>query len=1108
MQGAFKKAYGELNEAQKLAVDTIEGPVLVIAGPGTGKTQLLTTRVANILNKTDTLPANILCLTFTDSAAATMRQRLTNIIGQAAYDVTISTYHAFGSELIRRYPEYFAASADLRPVDDLTIDSCLRDILACLPYSNPLRHDIFLHDIKTFISDCKRALITPEGVKRIAYENEQFLQSTTKLIQEHLAGLVKLNKSSVPLFAKLMSDTAKLPSPKPNTNVVSLRVVWQQQLEAAISHFSETGKTSEVTKWKNTWLAKDETGNFIASGLDQVRKLRAAATIYEQYLSELARLGLYDYDDMILRTIRGLEDHADLRYSLQEQYLYILLDEFQDTNGAQAHLIELLTDNPVNESRPNIMAVGDDDQAIYAFQGANYSHMLSFYERYHNVVVVSLTENYRSHVEILNLASSIVNQIGQRLHDYFPQADKHLVAKAKGLPNHAGIERYEFLSDLSQNAWIAKKISELVVGGVASSSIAVLAPKHVYLESLVPFLHEQKLPVHYEKRENVLDDAVVRYLTTMSRLVLALSAHDYNYADSLWPEILSFRFWGLSTERLWQLSWEADETHSNWANVLCEHEDTKPVALFFIRLSQIVAAEPMERILDFLIGSESVDLSLSDTWRSPFYDYYFGTLKNEADDTADLWQLLSNLTVLRQRLREYRASELTPLNLADFVKFVDAHQAADIKILNTNPHQEAPDAVELMTTYKAKGQEFEAVFLLACSDEVWGSKARSLSSHLSLPENLRFIRYSGATEDERLRLLYVALTRAKTQLYLTSYTSSYTGRATTHLKYLDEHDNEAGELISPFLPAGRQKIHAADVTPPALPELTVYWQGVHYKAAQKPRLQALLTPRLEHFQLTPTALNCFTDVANDGPTDFFIKSLLRFPVAPTPAGQYGSAIHETLEWLASYAKEHSKLPNTRQALQFFEKHLDAKRLSEPKVSLLKQRGRASLQSYLKQRADTIKASGFTEYSFKNEGVFVGDAHLSGKIDKLIVNPSEKTLIIVDYKTGKSYERWAREAKLHKFRQQLYFYKLLVERSHTFAGYTIEDAYLEFIEPDNSGKISELHLNFDSAYLKHVEKLIEAVWQHILQLKLPDVSGYSQDLKGIEQFEQDLIDGTI
>src|SRR5690349_10947305 len=119
--GRYEEAFARLNEAQRLAVTTTEGPVLVVAGPGTGKTQLLTTRIAHILATTDTLPENILCLTFTDSAAQTMRERLAGMMGQAAYDVTISTYHAFGSDLIRRFPDYFAAYADTEPADDVTL---------------------------------------------------------------------------------------------------------------------------------------------------------------------------------------------------------------------------------------------------------------------------------------------------------------------------------------------------------------------------------------------------------------------------------------------------------------------------------------------------------------------------------------------------------------------------------------------------------------------------------------------------------------------------------------------------------------------------------------------------------------------------------------------------------------------------------------------------------------------------------------------------------------------------------------------------------------------------------------------------------------------------
>src|SRR5215472_17625618 len=116
---AFAAAYNALNEAQRAAVDRVDGPVLVIAGPGTGKTQLLSARVANILTRTDTLPQNILCLTFTESGAANMRERLTRFIGKAAYDVPISTYHAFGGELIRRFPEYFADVQAEMPVDEL-----------------------------------------------------------------------------------------------------------------------------------------------------------------------------------------------------------------------------------------------------------------------------------------------------------------------------------------------------------------------------------------------------------------------------------------------------------------------------------------------------------------------------------------------------------------------------------------------------------------------------------------------------------------------------------------------------------------------------------------------------------------------------------------------------------------------------------------------------------------------------------------------------------------------------------------------------------------------------------------------------------------------------
>jgi len=147
-----------------------------------------------------------------------------------------------------------------------------------------------------------------------------------------------------------------------------------------------------------------------------------------------------------------------------------------------------------------------------------------------------------------------------------------------------------------------------------------------------------------------------------------------------------------------------------------------------------------------------------------------------------------------------------------------------------------------------------------------------------------------------------------------------------------------------------------------------------------------------------------------------------------------------------------------------------------------------------------------EHNFRHEGVFAGHAHLGGKIDKLIIDKKAKEITIVDYKTGRSHTKWTRDIHLHKNRQQLYFYKMLVEGSHSFAGYKVVGAYLEFVEPDESGKIQELHLNFDEAECAATKKLTESIWQRIMDLDLPDTTSYSQDLKGIEDFENNLTKG--
>lgn len=188
---SFEAAYKTLNQGQKRAVDLIEGPLLVLAGPGTGKTQLLSMRVANILRQTDANPGNILCLTFTESGAQNMRERLQQLIGETAHDVTISTYHSFGSEIIKGYGEHFQQigierTEDLRmerPIDELMQIQILEDIVSTLPFDSPLLGArYFIKSVVSTISDLKEHLITPEKLESIANSNLAQINGAQKVL--------------------------------------------------------------------------------------------------------------------------------------------------------------------------------------------------------------------------------------------------------------------------------------------------------------------------------------------------------------------------------------------------------------------------------------------------------------------------------------------------------------------------------------------------------------------------------------------------------------------------------------------------------------------------------------------------------------------------------------------------------------------------------------------------------------------------------------------------------------------------------------------------------------------------------------------------------------
>jgi DNA helicase-2/ATP-dependent DNA helicase PcrA len=1087
----------KLNQKQQEAVNHIYGPLLVLAGPGTGKTQLLSARIANILSKTDASAHNILCLTFTENAAQNMRDRLTTLIKDDAYDVHIGTYHSFGSDIIRTYPEYFESinlvtekdSRLERPVNDLQAIQILTRIIDQLPYTSPLASaKYYVKHVLSTISELKRGLYTPDTLEKLAEQNIEQVKILSPLIHEHL-GEVKRFPSKAEQSIELFGPILELLEGKPG-----LAESAHQELARAMLSAHELNKSTPLTEWKNTWLTKDAQNSFTLTEPSIHARMFELSKVYHLYQEALNAGQLYDFDDMILRTIGALRDNPELKYTLQEKYQFILLDEFQDTNAAQFELVRLLADNPVNEDQPNVFAVGDDDQAIYAFQGASISNMYAFMSTYRDVTVLNLTENYRSHPDILHIAHGIAGQIETRLHHQLKDINKSLQSAQEKLPPKAHVERHEFEGCANELSWVAHTIDSLIKSGVSPHEIAVLAPQHRYLELCVPFLAKLKVPVSYEKRENILDTKPLRQLRMMAELVLACSQQDIYTMNELFPRVLSLDFYRLSVHDIWAVNWAYNrEKSSSWAEHALNSEPIARHVISFLALGSKCENEPLEYILDYLTGTSAVMLDADTRYVSPFKDYYFSGEVN----ALSYYETLTNLSTIREHLRAWQSGHDSLLTISDFLRFIEAYEQAEQPLINTHPVSLADDSVQLMTVYKSKGLEFEHVFLLSVHDDIWGKSARTNSNKLSLPGNLTHIRYQGSSEDELRRLLFVAITRAKSGLYLTSHTTKDNGKKTEPVKYLLEY-SDGDVRTSSLLPSHSQVVKRTTFSQTEnLEAIDTMWhtRHVHLDAS----LKSLLCERLQRYQMSPTHLNTFIDPQYGGPQAFLLRTLLRFPEAPGEDGEYGNAIHHALE--QHQLRLNKQQPSTlKRILKDFDHNLSKRYIVASHVHDFHMRGHTALETYLSSRSEMFRLEAIPEVPFSKEGVLVGKALLSGKVDRLEIDKKNRTVDIVDYKTGTPHTKWDREVKLLKYRQQLYFYKLLIEGSHTWSEYKVKSARLEFIEPDSQGMTAPpLYIDFNDEEEKELKILIHAVWERIQSLDLPDITTFTQDYKGAQEF---------
>lgn len=1105
----FESRYQTLNKNQHIAVDTIDGPVMVIAGPGTGKTELLGMRVANILKKTDTLPENILCLTFTESGAHAMRERLASIIGKDAYKVAIHTFHSFGTEIINQHSEFFYHGANFRPADDLSSYEIIRKILDELDYTNPLASKMngeytHIRDITSGISELKRSGLTSDELLQVLDSNDLTLDSCEISLQDIFAS--RIDKTTASRLTPVSKEIAATTTPTLPAGLTPLSNVIALSLAHAVDEATDGNTTKPITAWKNNWMEKDANGAFIFKDRKRHDKLRALSYIYFQYLARMQEAELYDYDDMILRVVHAMEVFDDLRFNLQEKYQYIMVDEFQDTSLAQMRILDNLTNSPAHEGKPNILVVGDDDQAIYSFQGADISNILSFRDAYRDVKLVTLTDNYRSTAPILDTSRSIITQGSDRLERYIDELNKTLTPHKDGTTD---VSLLAAPTTSDEHNWIIHEITSRLERGDAPDEIAVLARRHHEIIALLPYFAAAGIPVSYERRDNVFEIAPVQIIEQLARVIILLGNKKLQEADALLPELLSHPAWGIAPEDIWKLSTTAYDARARWFDTMATMQQFAPLHHWLVEQVAASHHQPLEPILDTLIGGAAVttpDTESDDTddafaeptptpFVSPLYDYFFGA-EALAGNPDEYITYLEGLRTIRSALRDYHTD--TQPTLATFVAFIDLyHQTGGILTSARRIGSTSTAAVQLMTAHKSKGLEFDTVFVTGAVDSMWGERVRGKSRLISYPENLP-LSPAGDSPDERLRLFFVAATRAKKELLISYAEANDDGKALERAGFLLELGE--AQSISPRHDAADLRIDAqrrwyTDVATPSA------------------HLHELLAPTLERYKLSATHLGNFLDVTRGGPQIFLLNNLLRFPQAMSAPAAYGSAIHGTLQRAHAHLTATGKYRATEDIIRDFETLLTEYRLDDATRETLLQKGIDTLGIFLTEKYHSFSPTQKAELGFAHQQSIVDDVHLTGSLDLVDIDTDAKTMIVTDYKTGQPVRDWKgktdyEKIKLHKYRQQLMFYKLLVEHSRDYGSYSVTKGILQFVEPTKSKEILALEDDFAEAELDEFRQLLGAVWKKITTLDLPAIDEYEPNYKGILAFERDLVDRKI
>lgn len=978
LQSKFEIAYRGLNKAQKEAVDTIEGPVMVIAGPGTGKTQILSLRIANILNKTDTAPESILALTYTTAGVISMREKLLEIIGDRAYRVNIFTFHAFCEHLIREFNFYFEELEGARVIDDLERVEMIETIIK----ENKFEHLISFHDEFSFLNKIVDGIL---AIKKEGLTPEEFIK--------------------------------KLP-------------VWKKELLSSDDIFYK----KDFGKYKKGSIkpAEEEKIN------KKIQKAKELGEIFSIYQKELKKDGLYDFSDMILYAREELLKNKDFKADVQEKYQYILVDEHQDTNEGQNTLIELLTDAPHLEGKPNVFTVGDEKQSIYRFQGASTETFSRFENLYKEVASIALSENYRSTQNILDGAHS-------------------LIVKSKGLEGsvclHSNIKENEKINVLKfsnykfELLYLAEEIKLKIKNGVSPSEIAILYRANKNVSDIKTILNSHKIPYTIFSKDKILEDSNIRNLINILKVIFNLN-DDHYLGKVFFSNFLNFDAYDvvLVLDRFKSL-----------------HKEERKHLFAIVEDEKVLKEIGVKGVKSFIHFTNILKELKTESQNKSFPDFFkifldkIGYIKYMITSSDSRTQLIKLDKFLDELKRQNQTKD--DYNLADFVYFVDSFIKYNLDIKSTDP--EIIEGVSLMTAHGSKGREFEYVYIINATRKSWESR-RGGGNNITLP----IYQYDGDIEDER-RLFYVAMTRAKKSLSISFARTDNDGKEHEESEFVTEINGEYKEEkgMDYFEKNNIDKLSSF-----------MNFEKKSESLFEPDYLKQLFFKR----GLNVTALNNYFDC----PLKYLYKNLIRIPDVYSTTLSFGSTIHEALESFFKASSRDEKILSKDFLLEEFTKALLRANMSEKDEEKFKTRGDNILSGYYDKYSNVwgykVKVEFDPKRNFKLDDEKM--LELTGKIDKIeyLGNDFTGKVNLIDYKTGKPFSEKTKEQK-SDYERQIVFYHLLLEE-YDNKKIIVNKSVLDFLEKNKKGEFEQYSFDVKKEHLDKLKKEINDYEKDILSME--------------------------